>query len=157
MVTSIFTCCCRMLWLPSQLCVWASFPRMQEQRLRPLWMPCSRVAIVHSWYSSDHGCILCIHSSACGPFSLGIPLCQVPTLAAHNAAVAERMLPSNPGSGIAGWFPTAHPHCLCLTPKLQDAQGTQLKHDNWSALLGLSHKAQDFSPTVLAKFLRWAT
>lgn len=52
------------------------------QGLTPPSVSHSRVATVHRWYCSDHGCIFNVHSYVCGPSSSGFPLCQVPTLSA---------------------------------------------------------------------------
>ena len=80
------------------------------------------MATVHSWYCSDHSCILNIHSYVCGPFSLGflghfLPTTQCWQDGCHPPAQGVVLL--------AGSCPT-QPPCLCLTAKLQDAQGNMV-------------------------------
>lgn len=75
------------------------------QGLTPPSVSHSRVATVHRWYCSDHGCIFNVHSYVCGPSSSGFPLCQVPRFLPHIAEVAGWMPSSSPGCGTAGWLP----------------------------------------------------
>lgn len=108
----------------------ASFPWMSGQGLRPPEVSHSRVATVHSWSCSDHGCVCNVHRYDCGPFSLGLALCQAPMLPALSTAVAGWTPSSSPGCATAGWLPTnSTPLPVPDTPSCRMLKGTQALSD----------------------------